>query len=158
MADEKPIVEASDLRWQGGPPLDSTKQVDGYSSWATKSSGERARYVVGQDTRTHEVHPGIQIEKSGVIGPVKWGPEMRHTQDVWEFGGKMLETHMGSEPRPIDVRKSNEMSERLGSHVPTKAWKKYAKDCAAPRSSAAKKYGAPGESTDRETTPPKRSL
>jgi hypothetical protein len=165
MADDRPIsrypqrfddLETNDLRWQWGSPVDPAKQVDGYSSWVRKSSDERVRYVVGLDTRTDEVYPGIQIEKGGVIGPVKWGPEMRHTQDVWEFGEKMLQTYRGLEPQPIDVRKSAEMSERLDARVLTRAQRKYLKDSAKQQTSAARKYGA-SESADREVPPPSRS-
>jgi hypothetical protein len=119
--------------------------VDGYSSWVRKSDNERARYVIGclgENIQTQEVYPGLQVEKGGVIGPVKWGPEMRITQDVWEVGEKMLDGHLRSEPRSLDIRKSREMSERPGAKVYTKAWKKYVKDCSATRTAPSKKFGA----------------
>src|SRR6202012_1508313 len=102
-------VENNEVRWQGGPPLDPVKQVDGYSSWVRKSDNERARYVigsVGEDIHGRTDYAGLQVEKGGVIGAVKWGTAMRMTQDVWESGEKMLNGYRRSEPRPLDIRKS----------------------------------------------------
>jgi hypothetical protein len=146
------------LRWKGETPV-SWKQVDGYGQWVRKSSDERARYALGhfgEDSRTQNDYPGIQVEKNGVVGPVKWGPEQPTAQDAHEFAEGMLDRHLGfSAPvlQPssrLDIRKSDEMSKLLGADVKTKAWKKYAKDCDGER------YGA-RESVERELPPPRRS-
>ena len=148
-----------------GETPDSWKRVDGHGQWVRKSADERARLVFGhfgEDSRTQNDYPGIQVEKSGGLGPVKWGPEQPTAQDAHEYAEKMLDKHLGfnapilQPSSQLDIRKSDEMSDRLGADVRTKAWKKYAKECGSPRSFAAKKYGA-GEAVDRETRPPSRS-
>ncbi len=135
-----PDIENSELRWVGEPP-DSWKQVDGNGQWVRKSADERARYVLGhfgEDSRTQNDYPGVQVEKNGVVGAVKWGPEQPTAQDAHEVAEKMLDRHLGfnapklSPSSHLDIRKSDEMSERLGADVRTKAWKKYAKECASP--------------------------
>lgn len=158
-------VENNDLRWQG-EPLDWMKTVDGHGQWVAKSPTEKARLVLGhfgEDSRTQRDYPGIQVEKNGVVGEVRWGPEQPTAQDARIHAEKMLDAHLGfSAPvlQPssmLDIRKSAEMSEHLGADVRAKAWKKYAKQCAKTLTSAAEKYGHASDSQQREITPPSRS-
>ena len=158
-------VEAGDVHWQGETP-DSWKQVNFEGQWVRKSADERARYVTGhfgEDSRTANEYPGIQVEKSGKAGPVKWGPEQPTGQDAQIYAEKMLDKHLGFEAPKIvpssfeDIRKSNEMSKRLGAEVLTKAYKKYIKQSAKVGDSAAKKYGASGSSFGCQLPPPSRS-
>jgi hypothetical protein len=150
--------------WQG-EPLDWMKKVDGHGPWVAKSGTEKARLVLGhfgEDSRTQKDYPGIQVEKNGVLKEVQWGPEQRTAEDAHIHAEKMLDVHLGF-PAPmlqpasmLDIRKSQEMSEHLGADVRPKSWKKYAKQCAKTVTSAAAKYGSPGDS-QREITPPSRS-
>jgi hypothetical protein len=158
-------AEAGDLRWNG-EPLDWMKRVDFSGQWVSKSAEERARYVVGQfgdDRGTQNDYPGVQVEKNGVRGPVQWGPEQSTAQDAQQRAEKMLDEHLGFAAPKLapsshdDIRKSDEMSGRLGAKVLTRAYRKYIKESASQRTSAAQKYGA-NETVDRETTPPKKSL
>lgn len=157
-------AENNDLRWIGEPP-DAMKEVDFSGQWVRKSPEERARYVTGhfgEDSRTQKDYPGIQVEKQGVAGPIKWGPERPTGQDAQLYAEKMLDKHLGFDAPKIqpsshlDIRKSREASEQLGETVHTKAYKKYLKDSATPRTSAAKKYGQ-AEAVERELPPPKQS-
>jgi hypothetical protein len=83
-------------------------------------------------------------------------------QRAHEVAETMLDKHLGFaapklEPASYqDMRKSDQMSERLGAKVYTKAYRKYIKQSAAVGNSAAKKYGA-GESVEREAPEQKRS-
>jgi hypothetical protein len=102
-----------------------------------KSADERARYVVGhfgEDSRTQNESPGIQVEKNGAVRPVQWGPEQPTGQDAQEHAEGMLDKHLGfNAPKlapssHLDIRKADEMSERLGAKVHTRAYRKYIKD------------------------------
>jgi len=156
--------ELDALRFKGETP-DSWKQVDFEGQWVRKSADERARYVTGHfggDSRTQNDYPGIQVEKNGVIGPVKWGPEQPTGQDAQMFAEEMLDRHLGFDAPKIkpssmsEIRKANQLSARLGAEVLPKAYRKYIKECAAPRVSSAEKYGAT-ESSEPELPPPSRS-
>lgn len=156
--------EQGELIWKG-EPLDWMKKVDFEGQWVRKSPDERARYIVGyygEDSRTQNDYPGIQVEKNNVAGPVNWGPGQPTGQDAQLYAEKMLDGHLGFaapkiEPSSLsDIRKADAMSERLGAKVLTKPYRKYMKDSAAPRNSAAQKYG-PDESTKIETPAQKRS-
>jgi hypothetical protein len=152
------------LRFKGETP-DSWKRVNFEGQWVRKSADERARYVTGhfgEDSRTQNDYPGIQIEKNGVIRPVKWGPEQPHGQEAQEYAEKMLDRHLGFaapkiQPSSIsEIHEARELSARLGAKVLTKPYRKYIKECAAPRASSAQKY-AGLESSEPELPPPSRS-
>jgi hypothetical protein len=152
------------LRFNGETP-DSWKQVDFEGQWVRKSADERARYVTGyfgEDSRTQNDYPGVQIEKNGVVGPVKWAREQPNAQDAQEFAEGMLDRHLGFEAPRIepasikDIMKRQELSEGLGAKVLSKEYKKYIKQSAAVGEGAAKKYGA-NEPAERELPPPSRS-
>jgi len=158
-------VEAGDVRWQG-EPLDWMKRVDFRGQWVSKSADERARYVTGhygEDSRTQKDYPGIQMEKSGVVGPVKWGPEQPDGQDAQAFAENMLDSHLGfAAPRIIpstfeDIHESQKMSKLLGREVYTRAYQSYIDESAAQRKSAASKYGGANETPEGSITPPARS-
>ena len=152
------------LRFQGETP-DSWKQVDFEGQWVRKSADERARYVTGyfgEDSRTQNDYPGVQIEKNGVVGPVKWAREQPNGQDAQEFAEGMLDRHLGFEAPRIepaaikDIMRRQELSERLGAKVLSKEYKKYIKQSAAIGERAAQKYGST-EPPERELPPPSRS-
>jgi hypothetical protein len=151
------------LRFKGETP-DSWKQVDFEGQWVRKSADERARYVTGhfgEDSRTQNDYPGVQIEKNGVVGPVKWAREQPNAQDEQEFAEGMLDRHLGFEAPKIqpssfaEIRKAHAMSEQLAAKVLTKPYQKYIKQSAAIGESAAQKYGS-DEPVERELPPPSR--
>jgi hypothetical protein len=157
-------VEAGDVRWQG-EPLDWMKKVDFEGQWVRKSADERARYIVGhfgEDSRTQNDYPGIQVEKNGVVGPRRWGPEQPTGQDAQGYAENMLDKHLGfAAPRIIpssieDIHESRNLSRLLGREVHTRAYQRYIDESAAQRKSAAAKYGVT-ESTENELPPPRRS-
>lgn len=159
-------VEAGALKWNGDIP-DSWKQIDFQGQWVRKSADERARYVTGhfgKDSRTQNDYPGLQIEKNGVAGKVKWGPEQPDGQEAQEYAEKMLDKHLGFEAPKLapssfeDIRKADQKSERLGAKVLTGAYRKYIKASAKVGESPAQKYGAPGESIEGNTPSRSRSL
>lgn len=152
------------LRFNGETP-DSWKQVDFEGQWVRKSADERARYVTGhfgEDSRTQNDYPGVQIEKNGVIGPVKWAREQPSGQDAQEFAEGMLDRHLGFSAPKIqpssfaEIHKAHVMSEQLGVKVLTTPYQKYIRESAAVGEGAARKYGS-NEPAERELPPPSRS-
>jgi hypothetical protein len=155
--------ELGEVRWMGETP-EHWKHVDFEGQWVRKSVDERARYVTGhfgQDSRTQNDYPGIQVEKNGKAGPVKWGPEQPTGQDAQEYAEKMLDAHLGFEAPKIapssvkDIQKSNAMSERLRAKVLTKPYRKYIRESAKVGNSPAQKYG--GSDAMSDVRPPRRS-
>jgi hypothetical protein len=157
-------AEQHGVRWNGETP-DALKQIDWAGQWIRKTADERARYVLGhfgEGSRTPEEYPGLQIEKLSVVGPVRWGPGQPGTEEALKYAEKMLDDHLGFAAPKLassslsEIRRSHELSGQIGAKVHTRAWKKYAKECAAPRASSAQKY-AGLESFERELRPPTRS-
>jgi hypothetical protein len=157
-------AEQHGVRWNGETP-DALKQIDWQGQWVRKTADERSRYVLGhfgEGSRTPDEYPGLQIEKNGVIGSVTWGPGQPGTEEARKYAEKMLDDHLGFAAPKLassslpEIRRSHDLSGQLGSKVHTRAWKKYAKECAAPRSTSAQKY-AGLESSEPELPPPSRS-
>lgn len=156
--------EQGDIRWKGEVP-DAWKRVNFEGQWVRKSSDERARYVTGhygEDSRTQNEYPGIQVEKNGKAGKVQWGPEQPTGQDAQIHAELMLDRHLGFEAPKIqpssfaEIRRADAMSERLDATVLTKPYRKYIKQSAQVGNSPAKRYGAT-ESAERDTPEQKRS-
>lgn len=88
-------VERQAPRWRGETP-DAWKKPDAMSEWRTISGDERARYVFGHsgnDAQAQNHYPGIQVEKEGIAGPVKWGPEQPGPADAHAHAQKMLDRY-----------------------------------------------------------------